>query len=188
VPETAPTQPKPGAPPAVAEALRARFADALQECTEFRGDLTVLVKRERALEVLRFLRDDPACRFDLLSDVSSCDWPDRMPRFDVVYQLTSTHLAQWLIVKTLVGEEESCDSCTDVWPGANWMEREVYDLMGIRFAGHPDLRRIVTADDWEGHPLRKEYPVGREEVQFTHNADTYKPRPVVISPDYKDAY
>jgi NADH-quinone oxidoreductase subunit C len=172
----------------VAETLRARLGDAVLETQEFRGDLTVTLRRERLLEALGVLRDDPALRFDLLSDLTSVDWVEREERFDVVYHLNSTVRGAFLRVKTRVRDGQPCPSASGLWPGADWMEREVYDLMGIPFEGHPDLRRILCPEDWEGHPLRKEYPLGREEVQFTHNLDTYKPRPVIISPDYTDAY
>ncbi|HVP38055.1 MAG TPA: NADH-quinone oxidoreductase subunit C [Candidatus Saccharimonadales bacterium] len=169
-------------------ALRERLGEALLEEHEFRGDLTVTLPRERLVEALTFLRDDPRLRFDLLSDLTAVDRPEEELRFEVVYQLTSTVHRRFLGVKTRVRDAEPCPTATGVWPGANWMEREVYDLMGIPFDGHPDLRRILCPDDWEGHPLRKEYPLGREEVAFTHNLDTYQPRPVIISPDYTDAY
>jgi NADH-quinone oxidoreductase subunit C len=172
----------------VAGMLRERLGDAILERHDFRGDLTVTLRRERLVEALTFLRDDPALGFDLLSDLTSADWPERDERFDVVYQLTSTVHGRFLRIKTRVRDGEACPTATGVWPGAAWMEREVYDLMGIPFEGHPDLRRILCPDDWEGHPLRKEYPLGREEIQFTHNVDTCKPRPVIISPDYTDAY
>jgi NADH-quinone oxidoreductase subunit C len=168
--------------------VRAKFGDAVLERDGFRGELTLTVAKGRLLEILRFLRDEPALRFDLLSDVTSIDWPEREERFDVVYHLTSTATTQFVVIKTRVKDGENCPSCVSVWVGADWMEREVYDLMGIPFEGHPDLRRIVTPDDWEGHPLRKEYPIGREEIAFTHNIHKLTPRPVTISPDYKDAY
>jgi len=172
----------------VESAVRAKFGDAVVERDGFRGDLTLVVKRDQLIEILTFLRDDPQLKFDLLVDVTAVDWPEREPRFDVLYWACSTSMALWARIVTRVKDGEACPSAVGVWPGANWMEREVYDLMGVPFEGHPDLRRILCPDDWEGHPLRKEYPVGREEVAFTHNLHTYKPRPVNISPDYKDAY
>ena len=169
-------------------ALRGRFGDAILETHRFRDDLTVTVRMERLVEALTFLRDDPGLRFDLLSDLTAVDWPEREERFDVVYHLNSTATGAFVRLKTRVRDGQPCPTATGVWPGANWLEREVYDLMGIPFEGHPDLRRIVCPDDWDGHPLRKEYPVGREEVQFSYNLDSYRKRPVVISPDYTDAY
>ncbi|MBI5836240.1 MAG: NADH-quinone oxidoreductase subunit C [Candidatus Eisenbacteria bacterium] len=172
----------------VAAALRERLGDAVLGEAEFRGEITLTLRKDRLLEALAFLRDEPALRFDLLSDMTSVDWPERAERFDILYHLNSTVHGHFVRVKVRVGDGEPCPSATGVWGGANWLEREIYDLMGIPFEGHPDLRRILTPDDWEGHPLRKEYPLGREEVAFTHNLDTYKKRPVTISPDYTDAY
>ncbi len=172
----------------VEAAVRSRFDGAVVDRDGFRGELTLTVRKDRLIEIMNFLKGDPAMQFDLLSDVTSVDWPERDERFDVVYHLTSTVLKQWVVIKCRVKEGESCPSVVKIWRGADWMEREVFDLMGIPFHGHPDLRRIVTPDDWEGHPLRKEYPLGREEIAFTHNVKTLKPRPVIISPDYKDAY
>ncbi len=172
----------------VEAAVRARCGDAILERHGFRGDLTLVVSKDRLLDVLTLLRDDPALRFDLLSDMSSVDWPEREARFDVVYWLTSTVHGRCVRIKTRVRDGEPCPSATGLWAGANWLEREIYDLMGISFQGHPDLRRILTPEDWEGHPLRKEYPVGREEIAFSHNLQGLKQRPIRISPDYRDAY
>jgi NADH-quinone oxidoreductase subunit C len=133
-----------------------------------RGDATALVDPPRLLEAMRYLRDDPATAFDMLTDVTAVDYlgyPGRVgPRFEVVYHLYSLARNHRLRVKIGV-EEAACEapSLVSLWPSANWMEREVWDMYGIRFAGHPDLRRILLYDEFEGHPLRKDYPKERRQ-------------------------
>ena len=123
------------------------------------GELNILTDAAHIIQVLRFLRDDATCRFCCFIDISGVDYPQREKRFDVVYHLLSPYQNSRVRVKVATGEEAAVPSATDVFPGANWYEREVFDLFGIRFAGHPDLRRILMPEDWEGHPLRKDYPV-----------------------------
>lgn len=132
------------------------------EATEVhRGDTTIRVPRERIREVCRLLRDDEQLRFDLLVDVTAVDWNLREPRFDVVYQLFSIPRNDNLRVKLRVDDLQPVDSVTDVWQSANWGERETYDMFGIKFEDHPDLRRILLPEDWEdGFPLRKDYAIG----------------------------
>lgn len=132
------------------------------------GDATAIVEAGRVVEVLRFLRDDPGCGFDMLADLCAVDYlrhPDHAgPRFEVVYHLLSTKTLQRLRVKAGVPEVPcQIDSCVEVWPAANWLEREVFDLYGIRFRNHPDLRRILLYEEFEGHPLRKDYPKERRQ-------------------------
>jgi NADH-quinone oxidoreductase subunit C len=133
-----------------------------------RGDATALVDRARLLEAMAFLRDDAASAFDMLTDVTAVDYlgyPGRSgPRFEVVYHLYSLARNRRLRVKVGV-EEAGCEapSLVGLWPSANWLEREVWDMYGIRFAGHPDLRRLLLYDEFEGHPLRKDYPKERRQ-------------------------
>ena len=152
--------------------IKSKFPEAVQDTLEFRGETTLVIKPEALIEVATFLRDEPALGFDLLSDVSAVDhYPDR-PRFAVNYHLYALENARSLRVKVwLDGETPSIASLTSVYPGANWHEREVWDLMGIRFEGHPDLRRIFMPEDFLGHPLRKDAAQFYEEPQFTHNFD-----------------
>ncbi len=159
---------------AAIEAARAAFGDALLETVVFRGETTLVVDKERIVEILRFLRDEPALRFDRLSDLTAVDYLNlgREPRFAVVYHLMSRGTLARLRVRALVPEDEPfIDSCVPLFPVANWPEREVYDLFGIGFAGHPDLTRIMMPDDWDGHPLRKDYPTGSEEIDFSFNRE-----------------
>ena len=142
----------------IVERLRARFPELALSVSDHRGDLCVRVARETLLEVLRFLRHDPENDFDFLIDLCGVDWLGRDPRFDVVYHLYSLSRKHRLRVTAGVPEEDPVlDSATAIWKGANWFERECYDLVGILFRGHPNLRRLLTHDDFRGHPLRKDY-------------------------------
>lgn len=128
------------------------------------GDATALVQRAKIVDVLTALRDDPALEFDMLTDLTAVDYLPRTPRFEVVYHLVSTRRHHRVRIKAAVPEDDPCiASAVGVFPSANWMEREVWDLYGIRFEGHPDLRRILLYDQFEGHPLRKDYPKERRQ-------------------------
>ena len=138
--------------------------DAVEATHAQCGDATALVDRAQVARVLCFLRDDPACGFDMLTDLCAVDYLGETPRFEVVYHLFSLEMRHRLRVKARVPEAEpEIDTATDLWPSAGWMEREVFDLYGIRFTGHPDLRRILLYDGFEGHPLRKDYPKERRQ-------------------------
>jgi NADH-quinone oxidoreductase subunit C len=143
--------------------VRERFPDALLEVAEFRGETTLVIAPTAIAGVCLALRAAPALRFNFLSDVTAVDWPEREPRFDIVYHLLSLETRAVVRLKARVGEpdedEPQVPSVTGVWPTANWYEREIYDLFGIAFTGHPDLRRILMPTDWVGHPLRKDYPL-----------------------------
>ncbi len=152
--------------------IKSRLPEAVLDVIEFRGETTVVVAPNRLIEVGTFLRDEPALHFDLLSDVSAVDRYPEHPRFEVNYHLHALENNLSLRLKVrLDGETPSVPSVTGIWPGANWHEREVWDLMGIRFEGHPDPRRIFMPDDFLGHPLRKDAAQFYEEPQFTHNFD-----------------
>jgi len=139
-------------------ALRETHPEAVLETVLYRDEWTVTVRPEKLLEVMTFLRDQ--WHYKMCHDVSSVDLYPTEPRFMAVYHLLNLDRATRFRVKApLSGENPEIDSVTGLWPGANFMEREVYDLMGIRFRGHPDLRRILMPEDWEGHPLRKDLPV-----------------------------
>ena len=123
------------------------------------GDATAVVERTSILDVLRLLRDDPKLCFEMLSDVTAVDYLPRTPRFEVVYHLYSVAKNHRVRIKALVPEGAAqIDSACALYESANWMEREVFDMYGIRFEGHPDLRRLLLYDEFEGHPLRKDYP------------------------------
>jgi NADH-quinone oxidoreductase subunit C len=139
--------------------LREGVADAVVTAHAFRDDATAIVGRDRLLEVCRFLRDDAQLRFDMLVDVTAVDYLGRVPRFEVVYHLYSVPLNHRIRIKVALEESDPrLPSMVPVWAGANWLERETWDLYGIVFEGHPDLRRIYLYEEFQGHPLRKDYP------------------------------
>jgi NADH-quinone oxidoreductase subunit C len=160
---TGPPDPPPPADLAIPDHLQALQAalGGAGQLSEWVGDWTVILPADRLLEAARFLHDTPAAAFDYCSDVTACDWPMRAggERFDVIYCLYSTRHRQRVRLKVRVADGQPVPSVTGVWPAANWLEREVYDMFGVKFAGHPDLRRILMPEDWQGHPQRKDYPL-----------------------------
>ena len=160
------------------EKLRDQFPDAVLGIEEFRDETTITVQPEQIVEICTFLRDDPDFRYTQLTFVSAVDDLSRSGqsadghRFEAVYQLHSlTHRHRLRLKAPLEGDAPRIASVVPVWPAANWHERESYDLMGIVFEGHPDLRRLLMPDDWVGHPLRKDFPLGGDPVAFTVNLD-----------------
>ena len=149
--------------------LRERLGDGVRETHEFRGDHTAVVTRETIVDALAFCRDDDALRFDLLVDVTAVDvvrLPGREdgPRFEVVYHLYSTAHNHRARLKVRVEEDDArVPTACGLWPIANWLEREVWDMFGVRFEGHPDLRRLLLYEEFVGHPLRKDYPMNRRQ-------------------------
>jgi len=147
--------------------FKERFGDELLSVEEFRGQVAISVKSARVLDMLRALRDDAECPFDMLADLTAVDYLrlDHPERFAVVYQLYSLLRNERIRIKAYVGEARcEIESAHALWGDANWLEREVWDLYGIRFLNHPDLRRILMPDNYTGHPLRKDYPLkGRGE-------------------------
>jgi len=139
--------------------LREIDPQAIEDAREFRGEITLYIRRERLRAACEFLRDAPRLRFKYLSDVTAVDLYPAEPRFEVVYHLLAIEPYRRLRLKVrLSGDNPRIDSVVPVWPGANAFEREVFDLFGIHFEGHPFLRRVLMPEDWEGHPLRKDYP------------------------------
>jgi len=147
----------------IVKKLKAQFGDAVQEAVELLGQQIVRVARDRSHEVLRFLRDDLETQFDFLTDLTAVHYPDKPQAFEMVYLLYSFPRNARLRVKVGLADGETIESVTDVWGTANWLERECYDLLGVRFDHHPDLRRILLPPDWEGHPLRKEHQLEYQE-------------------------
>ncbi|HTP66910.1 MAG TPA: NADH-quinone oxidoreductase subunit C [Geobacteraceae bacterium] len=144
--------------------LREKFASSIIDVKEFRGEVTVTVNKEDIVAICAFLKND--LRYNLLTDVTAVDYLGKDPRFMAVYNLYSIPNKDRLRIKAPVTESDcTIDTVSTVWNSANWLERETYDLFGIVFKNHPDLRRILMTDDWVGHPLRKDYPLqgpGRE--------------------------
>lgn len=157
------------------ETLKSVFGDAVQDVIEFRGETTVVVAAADVPKVCRFLRDTSGLIYNYLSDISAVDYyPEytRPGRFGVSYHIYSMLYNRRLRIKTYVDEEHAVvPTVTAIWPGANWLEREAMDMMGIKFEGHPDPRRLLMPDDWDGHPHRRDYPLGYETIQFSFNVE-----------------
>lgn len=149
--------------------LQEQFGSKIVATHTAHGDATAVVDAKAILEVMSWLKEEAG--FAMCSSLTAYDDLGNDPRFYVVYHLINLANPERIRVKAGLPENKAViDSVTTLWPGANFLEREVYDLMGIEFKGHPDLRRIMMPDSWEGHPLRRDYPIVYEEVQFTHNA------------------
>jgi NADH-quinone oxidoreductase subunit C len=146
------------------EKLKERFGAAISEAGVTHGQEFIVIARESALEVLAALAAEPGFEFNSLSDLTAVDWPERTPRFEVVYNLNSLTRNHRLRVKVPVpGDDAWAPSAISVWKGADWLERECYDMFGLDFRGHPDLRRILLYDTFAGHPLRKDYPYNKRQ-------------------------
>ena len=173
--------------PAVVAAVQSGVPGAVEQVSYWVGDWTVIVAAGRFAEVCTFLRDTPGCQFDYLSDLTAVDWPARAgKRFDLVASLYSIRLRQRVRVKARLAEDEAVSSVTGIWPAANWLEREVFDMFGVRFTGHPDLRRLLMPSDWQGHPQRKDYPLeGPGELLMESPQDWLKARQAAAEADVK---
>jgi NADH-quinone oxidoreductase subunit C len=156
---TDPPPPPEAVVPAFIGSLQSALPGVVQQMSFWVGDWAIIVDAARLPDVARHLRDAPDARFDFLSDVTATDWPPRAKRFDVIYNLYSVTHRHRLRIKVCAGETDPVPSMTAVWPSANWLEREVFDMFGVQFEGHPNLRRILMPDDWQGHPERKDYPL-----------------------------
>ncbi len=165
---------------AITNQIKDEFGDAVLDVSEFRGEWTVLVDHTRIIDVARYCRDTEGLEFNYLAALSGVDYYPEEARFGINYVLISLHRNQQLRLKVRVDEGVEVPSMTVAFKGAEWPEREAYDLFGVTFAGHPFMERILMPYDWTGHPLRKDYPLGYEEVQFSFNYDrieAQKPRP-----------
>jgi NADH-quinone oxidoreductase subunit C len=148
----------------VLDKLREQFADRILETTEFRGDEVAIVKPDAWVEVATFLKADRDCAMNQFTDMTAVDYPEReaeLPRFDVLLCVRSLEYRHRIRLKTRVADGEALPTLTAVWAGTNWAEREIYDMFGIKFEGHPDLRRILMYEEFVGYPLRKDYPIDR---------------------------
>ncbi len=151
------------------------------------GELTLTVRADRIVDVLRFLRTDNLCKFIQLIDLCGVDYPARAPRFDLVYHLLSLHNNCRIRVKCAVGEDQAVASVIPVFPCANWFEREAFDMYGIVFSDHPDLRRILTDYNFEGYPLRKDFPLtGEVEVRYDDEQKRVVYEPVKLVQEYRN--
>jgi NADH/F420H2 dehydrogenase subunit C len=161
-PPAGPTDPPPPAGaniPGFISAVQSAVPEGITQLSFYVGDWTMIVPATKLLEVARFLRETPDAGFDFCSDVTASDWPTRPQRFDVIYCLFSTRYRKRVRLKVRASETEPVPSVSGIWPAANWLEREVYDLFGVNFTGHPNRKRILMPDDWQGHPQRKDYPL-----------------------------
>ena len=166
--------------------LEARQADAITHIEVAKDMLCMHIKRDKVKDVMSFLRDDRQCLFISFIDVCGVDYLEREERFDVVYHLLSPSLNQRIRVITQTDEVNAVETICDVFPGALWFEREAYDLYGILFAGHPDLRRLLTDYGFRGHPLRKDFPLtGFQEVRYDDNLKRVVYEPVKLAQEFR---
>jgi len=166
--------------------FRESRSDLFESATVAFDELTLVTSAENIIALLTFLRDDGRCQFVNLTDICGVDWPGRPQRFDVVYHLLSPRQNLRVRIKVATGEDEPIPSATAVFPGADWFEREAYDLYGILFTGHPDLRRILTDYGFEGYPLRKDFPLtGFVEVRYDDEAKRVVYEPVALKQEFR---
>ena len=171
----------------LAEIIDAGMAGAVRSMDYAHGELTVLAKREQIVELMRFLRDDSQTMFWNIIDLCGVDYPQRKERFEVVYHVLSPRLNARLRVKVSTDEETPVPSITEIYPGANWYEREAWDMYGILFTGHPDLRRLLTDYGFEGHPLRKDFPLtGYVEVRYDDEVKRVVYEPVNLRQEFRE--
>jgi len=167
--------------------LGEKLPGKIQDALVAYGELTISVEPSDIVRVLTFLRRDVQCQFVSIIDIAGADYPARAKRFDVVYHLLSPRQNQRIRIKVRTDEDTPVPSVTDVYPGADWFEREAYDLYGILFSGHPDLRRILTDYGFEGHPLRKDFPLtGFVEVRYDDQAKRVVYEPVELKQEFRN--
>ena len=166
--------------------IAAKLGSAVVTSAITYGELTIGIERDQILPVLTFLRDDPRCRFEILIDICGVDWPARENRFDVVYHMLSPRLNHRIRLKVQTNETQPVPSAVDVFPTANWYEREAYDMYGIVFSGHPDLRRLLTDYGFQGYPLRKDFPLtGYVEVRYDDAQKRVVYEPVKLTQEFR---
>lgn len=148
----------------VIDLFKSRWGEAILSFHEQKGDETLLVSREKLFDILRFAKQEEALQFDLLIDICGVDYLGQTPRFEVVYHLYSISKNHRIRIKARIPEEDCVvPSCISLWKAADWFEREAYDMVGIRFDGHPHLKRLLLFEGFEGHPLRKDYPINKRQ-------------------------
>ncbi|MGQ2907152.1 MAG: NADH-quinone oxidoreductase subunit C [Aliihoeflea sp.] len=167
--------------------IKERLDAQVQDSMVAFGDLTIHVEPSDLIDVLEFLKNDVQCRFVSIIDICGADYPAREKRFDVVYHLLSPYTNQRIRLKVRTDEDNPIPSATEVFPGADWFERETYDLYGVLFTGHPDLRRILTDYGFEGHPLRKDFPLtGFVEVRYDDEVKRVVYEPVELKQEFRN--
>lgn len=171
----------------LAERITERLPHAVKSHHQTHGELTVIIERDHIVPVMRFLRDDTQCGFELLVDLCGVDYPERTERFEVVYHMLSMTLNQRIRVKLSTDEDTAVASIVEIFPAANWYEREAFDMYGIQFSGHPDLRRLLTDYGFEGYPLRKDFPLtGHVEVRYDDLEKRVVYEPVELTQEYRN--
>jgi NADH-quinone oxidoreductase subunit C len=174
-------------PAQLGEIIAAGLGDAVTGHAVAFGELNVTAKADRIVELMTFLRDDPRCQFSCFIDVTAVDWPSREKRFDVVYHLLSPKKNQRIRVKVETDETSPVPSIIGVFPGANWFERELYDMYGVLISGHPDMRRLLTDYGFDGHPLRKDFPLtGFVEVRWDDELKRVVYDPVRLAQEFRN--
>ncbi|UJQ94933.1 NADH-quinone oxidoreductase subunit C [Mariluticola halotolerans] len=169
------------------EYISLKLADAVTGFSVAYGELTVMAKRDEIVAVMRMLHDDTRCRFINITDIAGVDYPGRDERFEVVYHLLSPTQNLRVRVKISTDAENMVPSITELFPGADWFEREAYDMYGILFSGHPDLRRILTDYGFDGHPLRKDFPLtGFVEVRYDEERKRVVYEPVKLAQEFRN--
>lgn len=163
----------------VFEDLKEKFPDEVFEEIHFLGETTIAIGRENIKAILSFLKQKPEPGFEVLMDLTGVDYLEPIKQTKVVYWLYNPSNHQRLRVTTLVMREEPIDSVIELWEGAQWFERELYDLFGVHFEGHPNLKRILMPDDWIGHPLRRDYPLTEESVEFKNGVKPKIPSEII---------
>ena len=159
----------------------------LIDTNKYFGELQIIVSKDKIFDVLTKLHSNSSIPFDQLIDITAIDYPENLPRFEMVYLLLSTALKKRLTVKILVNESDLIKSCVSIFKSANWSEREIWDMFGIFFSGHPDLRRLLTDYGFEGHPLRKDFPLtGRVQVKYDTEQNRVLYEPVNLIQEYRD--
>ena len=166
--------------------LQQALAGDVTACEIVRGELTIRAARAAIVPVLTFLRDDPTCQFNQLIDICGVDHPERAERFEVVYHLLSMNKNTRIRIKVAAGDDTPVPSVTSLYPCADWLEREVWDMYGVYFSGHPDLRRILTDYGFDGHPLRKDFPLtGYVEMRYDEDQKRVIYEPVKLAQDFR---
>lgn len=172
---------------ALAARLAERLPHGVKSHTLMHDELTVIVEREHIVPVVQFLRDDSECAFETLIDICGVDYPDRSERFEIVYHFLSMTMNQRIRIKAQTSEDTAIASIVELFPSANWYEREAFDMYGIQFANHPDLRRLLTDYGFEGHPLRKDFPLtGHVEVRYDDLEKRVVYEPVQLTQEYRN--
>lgn len=161
------------------EALKSQFGSSIEKETIFLGETTLEIAKESLKQALTFLKQSPLAGYDVLMDLTGVDYLTPIPRTKIVYLLHNPTNHERLRITAYVGRDQSLPSAVDLWEGANWYEREIFDLFGVRFEGHPDMKRILMPDDWEGHPLRRDYPLTEVPVQFKHGVKPKIPSEII---------